>query len=111
MSTRVVSNILFGVAIGCAALLKTFAIPESLVWLAIVSVVVAMILTNLMWIRSIGLTGVGGLSLVYVNLSGSPIPGTTITVLVTILSILAILLAIYSDFPESSKGKTKSDEA
>jgi len=111
MSRRVFSNILFGAAIGCAALLKVFSIPESLVWLAIASVAVAMILTNLMWIRSVGLTGAGGLSLVYANLNSWTFPGTVITVVATILVVLAVLLAIYSDFPKSLKGKTKPDEA
>lgn len=110
MNFRMASNTLFGLAIGCAALLKAFAVPEALVWLAVGSVAGAMILTNLMWIRSVGLAGVGGLSLVYMNLSGRSIPGTAIIAVVTTLLVFAVLMAIYSDLSDSSKGKTKSDE-
>jgi hypothetical protein len=110
MNFRMLSNTLFGLAIGCATLLKAFAVSDALVWLAVGSVAGAMILTNMMIIRSVGLAGVSGLSWVYMNLSGRSIPGTAIIAVVTTLLAFAVLLAIYSDLSDSSKGKIKSDE-
>lgn len=110
MNFRMLSNTLFGLAIGCATLLKAFAVSDALVWLAVGSVAGAMILTNMMIIRSVGLAGVSGLSWVYMNLSGRSIPGTAIIAVVTTLLAFAVLLAIYSDLSDSSKGKIISDE-
>lgn len=110
MNSRFFSNTLFGLAIGCAALLQAFAVPERLVWLAVSSVIVSMILTNLMWIRSMGLMGVGGLSLVYAGFAGQSQVGATLTVMTTFLSVSAVLLMIFADISYQPKGKN-FDEA
>ena len=105
MNFRMASNTLFGLAIGCAALLKAFAVPESLVWLAVGSVAGAMILTNLMWIRSVGLAGVGGLSLVYSRLAGQSMVGTALTIMAACLMVVAVLLMIFADLSYQLKRK------
>jgi hypothetical protein len=104
MSTRMISNTLFGAAIGLAGSLKICEVPEPLVWLAVSSVVIAMILTNLVRIRSVGLVGVSGLSMAYMTLSGQYFPAAAITILVTIMLVLAVLLAIWANQSISSKG-------
>ena len=107
---RVHSNNLFGLAIGCALLMKAFGIQDTIVGMAAFSVALAFILTNMMWIRSMGLAGVGGLSIVYTSLSGRSIPGTVLTVMVTALTVTAVILAIFADIANSSKGKETTDE-
>lgn len=105
MNFCMLSNTFFGLAIGCAALLKAFAVPETLVWLAVGSVAGAMILTNLMWIRSVGLAGVGGLSLVYSRVSGQSMAGTALTIMTAVLMVVAVLLMIFADPSYQLKGK------
>jgi hypothetical protein len=105
MQLRILSNMFFGLSIGCAALLRACAVPEDLAWLAIGVTAAAMVLTNLMWIRSIGLAGIGGLSIVFVSLAGRTVPGAVVTFFAAVLLTLAVLLAIFADFSGSKKGK------
>jgi hypothetical protein len=105
MQRRMTSNLLFGLAIGCAALLGQFASPASLSWLAIFSVATAMILTNFMIVRASGLAGIGGLSLVYARLGENQPISAALVIFSSILMVLAVLLAILADLSESSKGK------
>jgi hypothetical protein len=107
---RIFSNTLFCLALGCTLFMKAFAIQDEIVTMAVFSVALAFILTNLMWIRSMGLAGVGGLSIVYANLSGRSIPGTVLTMMVTALTVTAVILAIFADIANSSKGKETTDE-
>ena len=107
---RVHSNNLFGLAFGCALLMKAFGIQDAIVGMAAFSVALAFILTNMMWIRSMGLAWVGGLSIVYANLSRLSIPGTVLSVMVTALTVIAVILAIFADIANSSKGKETTDE-
>lgn len=105
MSMRMHSNTLFGLAIGCATLLKAFAVPEALVWLAVCSVAGAMILTNLMWIKSVGVAGIGGLSFVYSELAGWNLVGTVMTIVIAVLMVSAVVLMIFADLSFKPKGK------
>ncbi len=109
MQRRVTSNLLFGAAIGCAALLQVFVTPPNLSWLAIFSVAAAMLMTNLMIVRASGLAGIGGLSLVYARLGDRP-AGAALTILTSILLVLAVFLAILADLSETSKGKASRNE-
>jgi CHASE2 domain-containing sensor protein len=93
--------------------MKLFKVQDELIWLAVLSVFVSIILTNLMWIRSMGIAGIGGLSIVYFRLGSSSLPGTILTGLTALLVIIAISLAIYSDlsFPlKNNQGDEKSHE-
>ena len=97
------SNMCFALALSIALLMKSFAVQDELVWLAVLSVFVSAILTNLMWIRSIGIAGISGLSIVYIKLGSGSLPGTILTVLTTLLLVTAVLLAIYADLSYPSK--------
>jgi uncharacterized membrane protein len=92
----------FGVALSSSLLMKLFAVQDELIWLAIFSVAVSAILTNFMWIRSMGIAGVSGLSLVYFKLGGSSFPGTILAILTTALLVAAVFIAIYADLSHSS---------
>jgi len=82
--------------------MKLFAVQDELVWLAVSSVAVTAILTNFMWIRSMGIAGVSGLSIVYFKLDGSSLPGTILTILTTFLLVTAVFMAIYADVSNAS---------
>ena len=114
---RQFSHTLFGLALGSALMMKFFSVHDELVGLAVISVLISAILTNLpfagcfaMWPRSIGIAGISGLSLVYMKLGGCSLPGTILTVLTAILLSSAVLLAIFADFSESKQGENKQDE-
>ncbi len=111
MHLRVTSNLVFGLAIGCTALLQTCPVPRGLAWLGMVSVLAAMLLTNLMWIRSVGLAGIGGLSLVYSNLGEYPVQAAAYILVAAALVVGAVLLAMLADLTETSKGKSKIHES
>ena len=100
---RNLSNICFGVALSGSLLMKLFAVQDGLIWLAVFSVAVSAILTNFMWIRSMGITGVGGLSIVYFKLGGSSLPGATLTILTTALLVIAVFMAICADLSHPLK--------
>jgi len=105
---RLWANTLFMLAIGVAGLLKTVDIPQNISTLAIVSVVVSAVITNVMWIKSTGLLGVGGLSLAYSEVDGHH-PASVLMIVITILTVAAIVLMIFADFPNPSK-RSYSDE-
>ena len=100
---RNLSNMCFALALSIALLMKLFAVQDELVWLAVFSVFVSAILTNLMWIQSMGIAGISGLSIVYIKLGSGSLPGTILTVLTTLLLVTAVLLAIYADLSYPSK--------
>ena len=89
--------------------MKIFAVPEELIWLAVFSVAVSAILTNFMWIRSMGIAGISGLSIVYFKLGSSSLPGTVLTILTTVLLIAAVFMAIYADI-SLPKNSNQGDE-
>ena len=105
---RLWANTLFMLAIGVAGLLKTVDVPQNISTLAIVSVVVSAVITNLMLIKSTGLLGVGGLSLAYTEVGGHH-PASVLMIVITILTVAAIALMIFADFPNPSK-RSHSDE-
>lgn len=102
---RNLSNICFGLALGSSLLMKLTAIQNELIWLAVCSVAVTSILTNLMRVRSIGVAGIGGLSILFSKLNGISITGTILTVLTAALLVLAVLMAICADVSTPSKEK------
>ena len=84
-------------ALSSSLLLKYYAVKEELIWLAVFSVAVSAVLTHFMAIRSMGIAGVGGLSLVYLQSGGRSFPETILIILITALVVVAVLLAIYAD--------------
>jgi hypothetical protein len=106
---RLLSNTLFGLALGCALVMKSFAIQNGLVGLAVFSVLLSALMTNFMWIRSTGIAGISGLFLVYIKLSGS-YPGTILTIMIAVLISSAIVLAIYADLSDLRQGEKRKDE-
>ena len=94
-------------------LMKLFEVRDELIWLAVFSMAVSAILTNFMWIRSMGIAGVGGVSIVYFKLGGSSLPGAILTILTTALLVLAVFMAIYADLSHplnSNQGDEKKHE-
>ncbi len=96
-------------ALSSSLLMKTFAVPEELIQLAVFCVAVSAILTNFMWIRSMGIAGISGLSIVYFKLGSSSLPGTVLTILTTVLLIAAVFMAIYADI-SLPKNSNQGDE-
>jgi hypothetical protein len=96
-------------ALSSSLLMKIFAVPEELIQLAVFCVAVSAILTNFMWIRSMGIAGISGLSIVYFKLGSSSLPGTVLTILTTVLLIAAVFMAIYADI-SLPKNSNQGDE-
>ena len=96
-------------ALSSSLLMKIFAVPEELIHLAVFCVVASAILTNFMWIRSMGIAGISGLSIVYFKLGSSSLPGTVLTILTTVLLIAAVFMAIYADI-SLPKNSNQGDE-
>lgn len=96
-------------ALSCSLLMKIFKVPEELIWLAVFCVAASAILTNFMWIRSMGIAGISGLSIVYFKLGSSSLPGTVLTILTTVLLIAAVFMAIYADI-SLPKNSNQGDE-
>ena len=107
---RLFSNTIFGLALGSALMMKSFAVQNELVGLAVFSVLLSAIMTNFMWIRSMGIAGISGLSLVYTKLGGSSLPGTILMVITTVLVSSAVLLEIFADLSTSKQGEEKQNE-
>ena len=97
-------------ALSSSLLMKIFAVPEELIRLAVFCVAVSAILTNFMWIRSVGIAGISGLSLVYMKLGGSSLPGNILTVITAVLLSSAVLFAIYADISISKQGEENKHE-
>lgn len=106
---RILANTLFLSAIGCALLMQAFQVPQRLALFAFFCVALSAILANMMWVRSVGLIGIGGLSLVYHEIAGSHLVGTFLVAVTTALLIAAVILLVFADISYSSKGK-KADE-
>ena len=108
MLRRLWANTLFMLAIGVAGLLQRANVPQNIAVLVLASVVVAAVITNAMLIKSTGLLGVGGLSLAYGAMRGHH-PADGLLIAITILTVAAIVLMIFADFPNPSK-RSYSDE-
>ena len=106
---QILANTLFMSAIGCALLMQAFHVPQQLALFAFFCVALSTILANMMWVRSVGLIGIGGLSLVYHEIGGSNLVGTFLVAVTTALLIAAVILLVFADISYSSKGK-KADE-
>jgi len=89
--------------------MKIFTVPEELIWLTVFSVAASAILTNFMLIRSMGIAGISGLSIIYFKLGSSSLPGTVLTILTTVLLIAAVFMAIYADI-SLPKNSNQGDE-
>lgn len=109
MFMRIMSNTLFSLAFGGALLLDGCGAPRPMVLFALFCVVISAILTNVMLIKTIGLYGVGGLSLVHAGLAGQNPVGAVLTIIIAVLMTGAVMLLIFADPSFESKGK-KSDE-
>ena len=96
-------------ALSSSLLMKIFAVPEELIHLAVFCVVASAILTNFLWVRSMGIAGISGLSIVYFKLGSSSLPGTVLTILTTVLLIAAVFMAIYADI-SLPKNSNQGDE-
>jgi hypothetical protein len=114
---RQLSTILFGLALGGALMMKSFAVQDELLELALTSVLLSAILTRLpfercwsMWPRLVGIAAISGVFLVYMDLRGNSQPGTLLTLITTILLTSAVLLAIYADLSPSKQGEEKQYE-
>jgi hypothetical protein len=57
-----------------------------------------------------GIAGISGLSLVYMKLGGSSLPGTILMVITTVLVSSAVLLEIFADLSTSKQGEEKQNE-
>ena len=111
---RGLSNLCFGLALASALLMKLFAIQNELIWFSASCVFVTAILTNFMRVRSIGVAGVCGLSIVYSKLNGGSLPGILLLTLTAVLLVAAVLMAICADISIPSRdeqGDEKQHEA
>ena len=106
---RLMANMLFVLAGGCALLLQLAGISENAMLLVLVSVVVSAVITNLMFIKSTGLVGIGGLSLAYSQFGAQSQAARFLMILIVVLMTGAVVLMIFADFPNSSK-RSHSDE-
>jgi hypothetical protein len=97
MMRRAFSNTCFATALSGCLLMNLAHVPEPVMYLALASVATSAILTNLMWLRSMGLVGMGGLSLVYSHLSGQNLAGTFLTIVIAVLVGSAVVLMIFAD--------------
>lgn len=100
---RVIANSLFALAIGSAGMLQSAGVPENVMMLVLVSVVASAIITNLMFIKSTGLVGIGGLSLAYSQFGVHGQAASFLMILIVFLMTGAVVLMIFADFPNSSK--------
>ncbi len=100
---RLFSTSCFAAALSGCLLMRLAGVPEPMMYLALASVAVSAILSNLMWLRSMGLIGVGGLSLVFSQLSGQNLAGMVLTVAIVVLLGTAVVSMIFADVSHSSK--------
>lgn len=107
---RAFANSCFALAISGCMLLKAVGVPDQVLYLVFFSVAMAAILTNLYWIRTIGLIGIGGLSLAHSSLAGQNPAGAVLTVFIGGLVLAGVVLMIFADSSNHSKSKRSSDE-
>ena len=107
---RAISNSCFVLAISGCMLLKAAGVPNQTLYLVFFSVAMSAILTNLFWIRTIGLIGIGGLSLAHSSLAGQNPAGAVVTVVIGGLVLAAVVLMIFAGSSNHSKSKRSTDE-
>ncbi len=100
---RLFSTSCFAAALSGCLLMRLASVPELLMYLALASVTISAILSNLMWLRSMGLVGIGGLSLVFSRLSGQNLAGMVLVVVIAVLVGTAVVFIIFADGSHSSK--------
>ena len=100
---RIFSTSCFAAALSGCLLMRLASVPESLMYLALLSVAVSAILSNLMWLRSMGLVGIGGLSLVFSQLSGQNLAGMVLAVVIAVLVGTAVVSMILADGSHPTK--------
>jgi hypothetical protein len=96
---RYLSNTIFAFAFASLVLLKSCGVETELVILAACSLASAFFLTLTLRIRSLGLAGLAGYSLVYSQLSESSLTAVPFLALSAVFCILAICLAMLADLP------------
>ena len=102
---RILANTFFMSAIGCALLMQAFYVPQQLALFAFFCVALSAILANMMWIRAVGLIGIGGLSLLYHEIGGTNLAGIVLVSITSALLATAVILLVLADISYSSKGK------
>lgn len=100
---RLYSTSCFAAALSGCLLMRLAGVSESLMVLAIASVTISAILSNLMWLRSMGLAGIGGLLLVYSQLSGQNLAGVVLTTVIAALVGTAVISMIFEDLANLPK--------
>jgi hypothetical protein len=103
------ANMFFALAAGSALLLQSTGVSESVMLLVLVSVLTSAIITNLMFIKSTRLVGIGGLSLAYSQFGAQSQAARFLMILIAALITGAVVLMIFADLPNSSK-RSHSDE-
>lgn len=103
---RPYSFMLFFISMGSASLLKVFHLPDPLTWFATVCLIIGVILTNLMLIRTTGMAiGIAGLVLVYHCAPEHSLPLTGLLVFLATLLIAATSLLIAADLSYAKEKK------
>ena len=97
------ANMLFALAAISALLLQSAGVPENVRLLVLVSVLASAVITNLMFIKSTGLVGIGGLSLAYSQFGAQNQAARFLTILIAFLITGAVVLMIFADLPNSAK--------
>ncbi len=106
---RLFSTSCFAAALSGCLMMRLASVPEPLMYLALASVTVSAILSNLMWLRSMGLVGIGGLSLVFSQLSGQNLAGMVLTVAIAVLLGTAVVSMIFADGSHPSKQQKENE--
>ncbi len=106
---RLFSTSCFAAALSGCLLMRLASVPETLMYLALASVTVSAILSNLMWLRSMGLMGIGGLSLVFSQLSGQNPAGMVLVMVIAVLVGIAVVSIIFADGSHSSKREKEKE--
>ncbi len=106
---RLFSTACFAAALSGCLMMRLASVPEPLMYLALASVTVSAILSNLMWLRSMGLVGIGGLSLVFSQLSGQNLGGMILTVVIAVLLGTAVVSMIFADGAQPSKQQKENE--
>lgn len=96
---RLISSTCFVISAGTCLLLKACLVKDELTCLAMGSLFAAILLTHFLQIRSLGLAGLGGYSLVYSQLGTSSQPAKFLLIFSAGWMFLAILFGILADLP------------
>jgi hypothetical protein len=107
---RQLSDTCFALALASALWMKSVAIQDAWVWLAVISVLVSALLTHLVIPRIAGLGGLGGLCLVFLHLGTSSVAGIILITLTALLVSTAVLLAAWPEIFGSQKGNANLNE-